>query len=181
MTPLLMRCWPPSMVPIHFVDMMLSIRNMIIVPILAGPIANRILYSRAALGQVQRDTGDDCGCGDRGGGAGHCLPWAVAGFGWGAEAGDDPRSGFDRCGCRDEAGGQRGAWSPGNWMDRVCRSFRWPASALSSRLSPRDRARNYCRWSLLIAASILHNFVGYLFGYWCARLLRDWTNELAGR
>lgn len=44
MTPLLMKTLAGRFVPIHFLEMMFSILNMIIVPILAGLVANTILY-----------------------------------------------------------------------------------------------------------------------------------------
>jgi BASS family bile acid:Na+ symporter len=45
MTPFMMQTLAGQMVPVKFVPMMLSILNMIIVPVLAGLVANRILYS----------------------------------------------------------------------------------------------------------------------------------------
>ena len=45
MTPLMMKLLAGKLVPIHFVSMMLSIVDMIVVPVFAGLIANRILYS----------------------------------------------------------------------------------------------------------------------------------------
>ena len=46
MTPLLMKVLAGRLVPINFLEMMFSILNMIIVPILAGLIANTILYGK---------------------------------------------------------------------------------------------------------------------------------------
>ena len=46
MTPFLMQTLAGKLVPINFITMMFSILNMIIVPIVAGIIANKILYSR---------------------------------------------------------------------------------------------------------------------------------------
>ncbi len=47
MTPLLMQWLAGSYVPVVFIDMMFSILNMIIVPIVAGLVANKILYSKS--------------------------------------------------------------------------------------------------------------------------------------
>lgn len=47
MTPLMMKLLAGRLVTVKFVGMMLSIINMIIVPVLAGLIANRILYSKS--------------------------------------------------------------------------------------------------------------------------------------
>ena len=47
MTPLLMQLLCGAIVPISFQEMMLSILNMIIAPILAGLLANQVLYSEA--------------------------------------------------------------------------------------------------------------------------------------
>ena len=49
MTPILMQHLAGQFVPVEFLKMMLEIINMIIVPIVAGLIANRILYSRRPL------------------------------------------------------------------------------------------------------------------------------------
>ena len=46
MTPLVMKILAGKLVPIDFLAMMFSIFNMIIIPIVAGLIANRILYSQ---------------------------------------------------------------------------------------------------------------------------------------
>ncbi|HPM81066.1 MAG TPA: bile acid:sodium symporter family protein [Candidatus Anammoximicrobium sp.] len=48
MTPLMMKVLAGRLVPIDFWEMMLSILDMVIVPTLAGLVANKILYSRAA-------------------------------------------------------------------------------------------------------------------------------------
>lgn len=48
MTPLLMKALAGRLVPINFWEMMLSILDMVIVPTVAGLIANKLLYSRAA-------------------------------------------------------------------------------------------------------------------------------------
>ena len=45
MTPMLMEVFAGKFVPINFVQMMMSILNMIIVPVVAGVVANKILYS----------------------------------------------------------------------------------------------------------------------------------------
>lgn len=47
MTPLLMKTLAGRLVPIDFWDMMLSILDMVIMPIVAGLIANKILYGRS--------------------------------------------------------------------------------------------------------------------------------------
>lgn len=47
MTPLLMKVLAGRLVPIDFWEMMLSILNMVIVPIVAGLVANTLLYGRA--------------------------------------------------------------------------------------------------------------------------------------
>ena len=47
MTPLLMQTLAGELVPINFLSMMFSIMNMIIVPIIAGLVANKILYGKA--------------------------------------------------------------------------------------------------------------------------------------
>lgn len=46
MTPFWMKVLAGKLVPVNFVEMMFSIINMIIVPVVAGLVANKILYSR---------------------------------------------------------------------------------------------------------------------------------------
>ena len=61
MTPLLMKVLAGRLVPIDFGEMMLSILDMVIVPTVAGLIANKILYSRAALAPACGTRGADRG------------------------------------------------------------------------------------------------------------------------
>ncbi|MDZ7314818.1 MAG: bile acid:sodium symporter family protein [candidate division KSB1 bacterium] len=57
MTPFLMKTLAGRLVPIDFTAMMLSILNMIIVPIAAGLFANKILYSKVKLYQQKATLG----------------------------------------------------------------------------------------------------------------------------
>jgi bile acid:Na+ symporter, BASS family len=49
MTPFMFKMLAGQLVPVHFMDMMLSILNMIIVPIVAGLMSNKILYDKRKL------------------------------------------------------------------------------------------------------------------------------------
>jgi len=57
MTPFMMKTLAGKLVPIDFMGMMFSILNMIIVPIVAGLLANKILYSKQPLVHRKRFLG----------------------------------------------------------------------------------------------------------------------------
>ena len=173
MTPFLMQVLAGKLVPIHFVDMMLSILNMIIVPILAGLIANRILYSERRWAKCK----------------GTLATIAVAGIAAAVLAivygGQLPASVLVL---------RRGMilgpaligvvaatklvvsvvlGRSGNWMDRVLPIVSMAGICfIIAIITARSREKLLSVGALLIVVVIVHNFVGYTLGYWLSRLLR---------
>lgn len=170
MTPFLMKTLAGKLVPIDFVAMMLSILNMIIVPIVAGLFANRVLYSRkrwasragsltlvSAVGIVlavvtiflQRDFFGPLGTLKNGIILGFALIGIVA---------------LSKLIVNVILKG------PDNWMDKAL-----PIVSMSgicfiiAIITARSQEKLLSVGLALIAVTIIHNFIGYILGYWSAR------------
>jgi len=173
MTPLLMKVLAGRLVPIDFAGMMLAILNMIIVPILAGLLANRILYSKASWlrrGSSLSNISITC---------------VLVGLSASALGGDvlgplAPLKGGLILGL-----GLVGAVAlaklivqiilrgPENWMDRVLPVVSMAGICfIIAIITARSREKLLTVGMALIAAAILHNSIGYVLGYWCSRLAR---------
>jgi BASS family bile acid:Na+ symporter len=188
MTPFMMKLLAGRLVEVKFVAMMLSIINMIIVPVLAGLIANRILYSKSRW--ANRKT--------------PLLLLAVVGFGVAVLTvvlqsylpGAIERSEISiitillRAIVTFRNGIIIGATligavaltklivslvlgRSGNWMDRVLPIVSMAGICfIIAIITVRSRDDLLTVGGLLIAAVIVHNFVGYTLGYWLSRAVR---------
>jgi len=177
MTPFLMKTLAGQLIEVKFVPMMLDICNMIIVPIVAGWSANKILYGRhpwtsratplallalAALAGVLTVLAmDPAVLGPLRGGAVVGLSMLVV-----VPLAKLIVQGMFR--------------GPANWMDKVLPAVSMAGicfiiAIITSRSSHDLRSVGLA----LIGAAMLHNAVGYLSGYWCARLAR--LNEADAR
>jgi BASS family bile acid:Na+ symporter len=170
MTPLMMKILAGRMVEVKFMNMMIDICNMIVVPIVAGLIANRILYGRHQVFQ-------------RGGSlAALALASFIAGVGIGlipASLLGGLRTGLIVCfalvGVVALAKLVMDVWvrGPKNWMDRTLPTVSMTAIcciiAIITARSSEDLKRV---GAALLAAAMLHNLIGYCLGYWGARALR---------
>jgi len=181
MTPLMMKLLAGRLVPIDFWEMMLSILDMVIVPTVAGLIANRILYSRAAW--LQR--------------LGPVALIAVAGS-LAAAAVSMANERLLSSVLSDSATGWvlalRGGLligllliaavaaaklvvsillrGPENWMDKALPVVSMAGiCVIIAIITSRSREQLLTVGLALIAASILHNTTGYVLGYWSAKLL----------
>jgi bile acid:Na+ symporter, BASS family len=173
MTPFLMQTLAGRMVPIDFLKMVLEIFNIVIVPLVAGLVANRILYGTRW-------------CFNRGGAlsaiaAGSALLAVACIFA--------PTAALGRFGTL-QAGAVVGlilialvaltklvvsvlAHRPGTWMDRVLPLVSMAGICLIiAIITARSRERLLTVGAALILAAMLHNAIGYLFGYWLARAVR---------
>jgi BASS family bile acid:Na+ symporter len=173
MTPFMMKTLAGQMVPVNFVAMMLSILNMIIVPVLAGLVANRILYSDRPWAGRGRPLGLIAALG---------LGLAVLGIVLYARLPGPIRTFRD--------GIIIGAALIGavalaklivsvllgrteRWMDRVLPIVSMAGICfIIAIITAQSRQDLLTVGGLLIAAVILHNFVGYTLGYWLSRLVR---------
>ena len=173
MTPFLMKMLAGRFIPIKFLPMMISILDMTIVPIVAGLIANRILYSNSPWTHRK----------------GPLALVAVLGFGVAALT----------VVLQDSLPGPILAVKNGiiigtiligavamtrlvvsillnrsdNWMDRVLPVVSMAGICLIiAIITARSRDALLSVGGLLMVAVILHNSTGYLLGYWLSRLLR---------
>ena len=173
MTPFLMKTLAGKLIAVDFVAMMFSILNMIIVPIVAGLIANRILYSAkmwairiSSLVIVSASAFILAG-------ASTLLPEEVLGpF---AAIKNGTILGFALIGLVALA---KLILSnilkyPANWMDKAL-----PILSMSSIcfiiaiITARSRNELLTVGFVLVLAAILHNSIGYLLGYWGAKAAR---------
>jgi len=173
MTPFLMKTLAGKLIAVDFVAMMFSILNMIIVPIVAGLIANRILYSAkmwairiSSLAIVSASAFILAG-------ASTLLPEEVLGpF---AAIKNGTILGFALIGLVALA---KLILSnilkyPANWMDKAL-----PILSMSSIcfiiaiITARSRNELLTVGFVLVLAAILHNSIGYLLGYWGAKAAR---------
>ena len=168
------------MIPVDFLSMMFSIINMIIVPIVAGLIANRVLYSRkawtgrsAVLGAIA------AGCSLLGafvlvsdmdflGPLARMKGGLVVGLGLvGLVA-------LAKLVVKHVIRG------PENWMDKALPVVSMAGICLIiAVITARSRNELLTSGLLLIFAAVLHNATGYFLGYWGSRAFR--LNEIDSR
>lgn len=173
MTPFMMKLLAGRLVEVKFVAMMLSIMNMIIVPVLAGLIANRILYSKSRWANRKGPLSLLAA-----GGfsvavllivlSGH-LPGVIATFRDGILIGATLIGAVALVKLVVSLVFGRS----GNWMDRVLPVVSMAGICLIiAIITVRSREDLLTVGGLLIAAVVIHNFTGYTLGYWLSRLVR---------
>ena len=177
MTPFWMKVLAGRMVPVDFLSMMFSIINMIIVPIVAGLVANRILYSRKMWARR---------AGVLAAVAGGCLLLAAAVFlsdmaflGPLAQMKSGLLVGLGLIGLVTLAKivVQHLAKGPENWMDKALPVVSMAGICLIiAIITARSRNELLTSGLLLIFAAVLHNATGYFLGYWGSRAFR--LNEI---
>ena len=173
MTPFWMKVLAGRMVPVDFLSMMFSIINMIIVPIVAGLVANRILYSRK--GWAGR-------AGILGAIAAGCFALAAAVFLWNmsflgqlALIKGGLLVGLGLVGLVTLAKFimQQVIKGPDNWMDKALPVVSMAGICLIiAIITARSRNELLTSGLLLIFAAVLHNATGYFLGYWGSRAFR---------
>ncbi len=173
MTPFMMKLLAGRLVEVKFVAMMLSIVNMIIMPVLAGLIANRILYSRsrwanrkepllllsiaglaAAVSTVVLQ---------------NYLPGPIATFRDGIVIGSALLGAVSLT----KLIASLVLGRSGDWMDRVLPVISMAGICLIiAIITARSREDLLTVGGLLIVAVVIHNFIGYTLGYWLSWLIR---------
>ena len=172
-TPLWMKLLAGRLIPVNVVEMMLSILNMIIVPVAAGLVAHRILY------------GDRPG---KRGTAGLAVLSAVAlaagaavifvrasTFGVFAPLKGGLVIGLFLVGFAAAARLAAVVWlkTSSNWIDRALPSVSmFGICLIIGIITARSRNELLSVGAALFAAAILHNGLGYFLGYWGARAAR---------
>ena len=182
LTPLMMTMLAGRLVPIDFVGMMISILNMIIVPILAGLVANRILYGKGkwernpavlamtvivsgAVALAMAFAGNDT--------ISSLLSERFAGPLLSLRSGTIIGFGLIAVVALAKLVVNVMLRGPENWMDRVLPVVSMAGICfIIALITARSQQKLLTVGVALIAAAILHNFVGYLLGYGCARLAR---------
>jgi BASS family bile acid:Na+ symporter len=170
MTPLMMKLLAGKHIEISFVKMMIDICNMIIVPVVAGLVANRVLYGKEPF--LQR---------------GHTLAVIVvasAGIavgiaflpaGWLGGLKSGLILGCALVGVVALAKLVMDVWirGPQNWMDRALPVISMAGICFIIAIITARSAADLKRvGAALLGAAMLHNLLGYMLGYWGARALR---------
>ncbi|NND07740.1 MAG: bile acid:sodium symporter family protein [Saprospiraceae bacterium] len=166
-TPALMKIYANELIEISFLKMMLSSFNLIIVPVAAGVICHSILYGKATW---LRDDKKVLGLGILFSVA--CIlsivntfpdflaalkPGFILGFGLSAIVS------FTKVIVRKMGG-------PENWMDRILPSLSMVAILLFVTIVVAlNRDKLLVVGLLLVAASAVHNLIGFILGYWGSR------------
>jgi len=176
MTPFLMRTLAGRFVDIEFVKMMFEIINMIIVPIVAGLIANRILYGRQKSFQQGRIV---LLIGLGGVAAGVCIallaPSAVLTWRNVVLKKDGFVVGTLLVGLVSltKVVVSIGLKRASNWMDRTLPVVSMAGIVLIIAIITARSAEKLMTVGIhLVGAAMLLNLVGYLLGYGCARIMR---------
>ena len=172
MTPFLMQALAGRLVPVRFFDMMLEILNMVIVPVVTGLLANRLLDHS---GSSRRRAG--------------WLPGAaVAAFGLAVAVRGVPREALGPLGALQSgvvlglalwglvAAAKLGVlWlrGPSDWLDKALPVISMAGICLIiAIITARSRDKLLSVGPALIGAAMLHNGIGYLLGYALARAVR---------
>jgi len=176
MTPFLMDKLAGQFIEINFLGMMFGIINMIIVPIVAGLIANRILYSQhkaftrgSVLALIGLVTIVLAAC------IGFLAPSAVITYGEASLSKDGFVVGLLLIGVVALAKLVISVWlkGPENWMDKALPIVSMAGICyIIAIITARSRDDLMAVGIYLIAAAIIHNFIGYILGYWFARAAR---------
>jgi BASS family bile acid:Na+ symporter len=173
MTPFLMDKLAGQFIEINFLNMMFGIINMIIVPIVAGLVANRILYSRH---KAFHSGGTLALIGITGVllavGIIFFAPSAVFTYGDASLQKDGFVVGLMLIGVVALAKLVISVWlkGPENWMDKALPIVSMVGICyIIAIITARSRDDLMSVGPYLIGATIIHNFVGYILGYWFAR------------
>ena len=183
MTPFWMKVLAGQFVPVNFVEMMFSIINMIIVPIVAGLIANRILYGpqrNLRRGWVLALITGACIL--LAVGTGFFAPAAILTWHNASLGKDGFVVGLLLIGVVALAKLVIGVWlkGPQNWMNKALPIVSMAGIVfIIAIITARSRDDLMKVGPVVIAAAMIHNAVGYSLGYWLARLIR--LNEVSCR
>ena len=173
MTPFLMKALAARLVPIDFFAMMMEVFNMVIVPVVAGLIAHRLLYGAGRWAESAK----------------HLAATAAGAFGLAAAAGVLPAHyygpfltlgrgaviGFALIGLVVLTKLIVTIWlrGPEDWMEKALPLVSMAGiCVIIAIITARSRDRLLVVGPALILAAILHNAIGYLLGYWLARAVR---------
>jgi bile acid:Na+ symporter, BASS family len=173
MTPFLMKTLAGRLVPIDFIKMLLEILNMVIVPVVSGLIANRILYGSGPWNRRVAPL----------------VLIAAGGMVLSLVVGRLPVGGLGPLGplhtgalvglaliglvALAKLGLSVLAGRPNTWMDRVLPLVSMVGICLIiGIITARSREKLLSVGAALILAAMCHNAIGYFLGYWLSRAVR---------
>jgi BASS family bile acid:Na+ symporter len=180
LTPFWMKVLAGKLVPVNFAEMMISILNMIIVPIVAGLAANRILYSPKTW--ARRPTPlFVIFAGSAAASAGIAvLPWDFLGPLAQMKSGFALGLALIGLVALAQLLVRHVFKGPERWMDKALPLVSMAGICLIiAIITARSRDQLLASGALLVFAAMLHNAAGYFLGYWGARALR--LNEIDSR
>jgi BASS family bile acid:Na+ symporter len=169
MTPLMMKLLAGQYIEVSFVKMMIDICNMIVVPVVAGLVANRMLYGREPF--LQR-SGPLAGIMLASGAAAAAIGLAPNVLLGGLKSG--LWLGFAMVGVVAAAKLVMEVWvrGPRNWMDKALPLVSMASICFIIAIITARSAEDLRRVGIaLLTVAILHNLLGYFFGYWGSRAL----------
>jgi BASS family bile acid:Na+ symporter len=176
MTPLLMDKLAGQFIEIKFLAMMFGIINMIIVPIVAGLIANRILYgSQKGFRSPNTLIAVGALCFSLGFGVAFLAPASVFTYGDAVLQKDGFVVGLLLISVVAFAKLIISVWmnGPENWMDRALPIVSMAGIVfIIAIITARSADLLMTVGPLLIGVAVILNFVGYILGYWLARVAR---------
>lgn len=176
MTPFLMKMLAGKMVPVNFFAMMFSIVNMIIVPIVAGLFANRILYgARRMFHRSAALLALSIGCFFAAVIMILFAPATVLTVGSGSLPKDGIVVGLVLIGTIAFSKLVISIWMKRteNWMDKALPVVSMAGICFILAIIVARSAEDLKTIAkFLIAAVIIHNAIGYMLGYWGARVVR---------
>jgi BASS family bile acid:Na+ symporter len=189
MTPLLMKSLAGRFVPIVAWDLMVSILEMIVMPILAGLVAHQILYSRArwavrpvplvVVAVVSAAVAAVAALADETS-TGLWLPSALVRLVLSLRGGVAIGGTLVAAVAAAKLVVNVLMRGPARWMDRVLPVVSMIGICLIiAIITTRSREQLLTVGLTIMAAAVMHNTAGYVLGYWSARLLR--LSETASR
>ena len=176
MTPFLMKVLAGQFIEVKFLAMMFDIINMIIVPIVAGLIANRILYSEHKVFHAGRFLAMIAAAGALLAGA--MILWgppAVFTYGDASLKKDGFVVGLLLIGVVALAKLIISVWlkGPRNWMNKALPIVSMAGIVfIIAIITARSAEKLMTVGIYVIGAAVIHNAIGYSLGYWLSRAVR---------
>lgn len=170
MTPLMMKLLAGQYIAVSFVKMMVDICNMILVPVIAGLVAHRILYGNVPRFRKAGPLGALGGLG-----LGLAVLVGLTPTAWLGALKSGLILGFSMLALTILAKLVVELWlkGPSTWMDRALPVVSMAGICFIIAIITARSSEDLKRVGLaLLGAAMLHNLLGYLLGYYAARALR---------